>query len=399
MAKFILYLITITAFLPLFAMTSDQVKVTLAAPEYWIEKNGDYERCDFSEEAAKFYKEDSERLPFASQLTLSPMQSYLSKKNILNGLDSKALNLLKERLQLSYIYKYKDITYEQCDLDEAGNPCIMGPREGWLETDYLNTFPKLHAYIAKNNNIFKGFDPKKFNLLKDYLRLSYSYTYAKEVDEKDRIEKEIELSFDNPKYSPRKLLDTVYVSRLAGLSLIEKLSVNAFKKRTVSRKVKENGIEVERPRALGVDEIYPFYDSLDEIGREGVEIRREEDKIAEIGENDSGENCAGIQNSLDEMHLKEDRETNFNNANERVSLSYVASWYSRIKNFFATKPSVELPMDPHTFSSELAKVPQNQSRKTPLMRMLERAQKVEDQKASQSWWGRCKSVVAYLFSR
>lgn len=192
MAKFILYLITITTFLPLFAMAPDSMPVILNAPEYWIEKNGNY---------------------------------------------------------------------EQCDLDEAGQPCELGPREGSLESEYVSSFPKLQHYLAENDNRFKGFDPKKFNLLKDCLQLSYIYKNTQESNEKKRIKNQIKVLFDNPEHSPRKLIDAVYVSRLAGLSVIEKLAAKAFKKRTITRMVKEGEDEVERSRPIAIDEIY---DSLDD---------------------------------------------------------------------------------------------------------------------------------------
>lgn len=141
--------------------------------------------------------------------------------------------------------------YKQCDLDENGEPCPVGCREQQLELTYVNTFPGLKSYLEKNNNTLKGFDPQMFKLLQNCLRLAY--TYQTSSDDKKSIKREIQALYRD-KYSPAQIVDSLYISRLAGLRLIEKLAINAFKEKKDSQ-----------GRLLRVSDVYPSFKSLDEI--------------------------------------------------------------------------------------------------------------------------------------
>lgn len=142
--------------------------------------------------------------------------------------------------------------YKQCDLDENGEPCPVGSREQQLELTYVNTFPRLKSYLEKNNNTFKGFDPQMFKLLQDCLRLAY--TYQTSSGDKKGIKREIQALYKD-KYSPTQIVDSLYISRLAGLRLIEKIAINAFKEKKDSQ-----------GRLLRVSDVYPSFDSLDDVG-------------------------------------------------------------------------------------------------------------------------------------
>lgn len=160
---------------------------------------------------------------------------------------------------------------KQCDLDEKGDLCPMGPREQLLELKYITAFPKLKAYLEKNENTLKGFDPKMFKLLQNCLGLSYIHQMtAESSDDQKGIEKEIEDLYVK-EYSAGKVVDALYISRLAGLSLIEKLSIKAFKE-------KKN----YRGRLIRLDEVYPSFESLDEIRpEESMSEDTTEDEITE----------------------------------------------------------------------------------------------------------------------
>lgn len=149
--------------------------------------------------------------------------------------------------------------FVQCDLDDEGQPCPMGPRSVIIESKYLAAFPKLKEYLDREGNTLRGFDSKMFLILKDCLQLSFLHQSASFFQRKERIEVEkgIDQILNEKSYSSGKLLDTLYIARLAGLKIIEKSALEAFQKRTWT-----NGKTV---RPLRVDDIYPVFDSLKQI--------------------------------------------------------------------------------------------------------------------------------------
>lgn len=204
----------------------------------------------------------------------------------------------------------------QCDLDEIGNPCPMGPREQQLELKYVHAFPKLKAYLAQNENRFRGFDPKMFTLLRNCLQLSYLHQNAENAHVQAGMEKEIKhIITDN--YSAGKLVDAVYVSRVAGLSLIEKLALDAFENR------KHNG------KPLKIFDVYPSFDSMDEVGPED-----QTEELLPISYSNSDNESDEFQ-SKPQLHYFEPQST----------ISSFASFYAWIKSFVVFTTEKPLPMN------------------------------------------------------
>lgn len=143
----------------------------------------------------------------------------------------------------------------QCDLDEKGEPCPVGPRNQLLESRYVNVFPKLREYLEKNENKLQGFDLHMFKLLQNCLGFSCIHRDSTgNFEEQKGIEKEIETIFIN-EYSPGKVIDALYISRLAGLNLIERLALKTFREK-----------KDHRGRLIRLEDVYPSFESLDEIG-------------------------------------------------------------------------------------------------------------------------------------
>lgn len=161
---------------------------------------------------------------------------------------------LKVILNAPEYWKEEQGKWVQYDLNSKGDLCPMGPREHSLELKYVKAFPKLKAYLDENENKFRGFDPRMFNLLKNCLQFSYLHQTADNSAEQEGMEKVIEHIFVQ-NYGPAKLVDALYISRLAGLSLIEKLALKAFKEKKDAK-----------GRSVRLDDVYPSFDSLDQIG-------------------------------------------------------------------------------------------------------------------------------------
>lgn len=241
---------------------------------------------------------------------------------------------------------------KQCDLDDKGQPCPVGPRVHQLELKYITAFPKLKAYLEKNENTLKGFDPKMFNLLQNCLGLSYIHKMtAESSDDQKGIEKEIEDLYVK-EYSAGKVIDALYISRLAGLSLIERLAIKAFEK-------KQN----YRGRLIRLDEVYPSFESLDEIGPEDETV-----KVASF-----------FSESTDSDESAE-FESNGESDDESYSPSPFASIYAWIKGFITVKEKPVLD----TTTKELVRY-----KASPFAQM-------KFKKQPDTWFQKIKSWVAFI---
>lgn len=273
-------------------------------------------------------------------------------------------NYLKVTLNAPEYWQEVDGKWEQYDLDRNGQLCPMGPREQLLELRYIQAFPKLQSYLAKNNNMLRGFDPKMFNVLRNCLALSLIHKTTQDSHEQDQIEKEIQGIFDKKNYTPSLLLDALYVSRLAGLDLIEKLSIHAFKLRTYNN------------RPITVEDVYPSYSLLNDIGPGEItdedvietDLSSESDESSEYeSESKSQESFADTSESESDISFDEIRDKH----------SSFVSFFSWIKSFFVQK----------NLSKEL------------ILHKTSPFGRLKLKKQPDSWFQKCKSLFAIVFCR
>lgn len=310
-------------------------------------------------------------------------------------------------------WKEENGQWVQHDLDWQGELCPMGPRQQLLELKYVQVFPQLKAYLDENENRFRGFDPKMFNLLKNCLQWSFIHQSAEQSSEQKQIKKEIKGIFNNEElYSPGKLVDAVYVSRLAGLSLIEKLTVKAFKKR------KYNG------RPIRIDDVYPSFTSLDQIGPlngSEEEVSKSESNLSSESEESSGEESSS-ESSNEEENFSSVVHSQFmqkkfqeiiknldifqQNIPDHVLLKSVEQMVKR-RNYTSflstpvlTKPCSDLFVRPHYTLAELLKITKK-SIKRQNASIKQARQQLEQEKieatASPSVWKKWMSWIAYIF--
>ncbi|GMU19683.1 MAG: hypothetical protein AMXMBFR12_08750 [Candidatus Babeliales bacterium] len=301
------------------------------------------------------------------------------------------MGMNNEHLQITLnapeYWKHEGDNWVQCDLDENGDLCQMGSRNYALESEYVKTFAPLKQYLATTHNRFIGFDPKMFALLKDCLQLSYLHQTAETPAEKRCIEIEVENLFDEPKHSPSKLIDAVYVSRFAGLSMIEKLACQAFSKRKI------NG------RPIRIDDVYPSFDSLDEIG---PNVSDTSDQKCELS---SG---LGLDSEAEESFESESA----TNEKMRIKVSAFASLFAWMKSFFATHEisiATQTPKMPKM--SAIATTELCASKSLSLRELLRMSKKIDAENAekkskleqeslvNQSWMSRLKRILWTLFCK